>query len=81
MTAAAKPSTGRWPAYYTVVLLCFAAVFISYIDRTSISVASIAMKEQFGWTETVKGLVLSSFFVGLLPSPQPSDRSSPRGAS
>ena len=42
----------RWPPYYTVVVLCFAAVFISYLDRTNISVASIAMKDQFGWSET-----------------------------
>ena len=38
----------RWPPWYTVVFLCGAAVFISYIDRTNISVASISMKEQFG---------------------------------
>jgi ACS family sodium-dependent inorganic phosphate cotransporter len=48
------------------VLLCFAAVFISYLDRTNISVASIAMQEQFGWTETTKGIVLSSFFAGYI---------------
>jgi ACS family sodium-dependent inorganic phosphate cotransporter len=41
-------------------------VFISYIDRTNISVASIAMQEQFHWTETIKGRVLSSFFVGYI---------------
>ena len=64
---AAQPRSSRgWPAWYTVVLLCGAAVFISYIDRTNISVASIPMKEQFGWTETTKGYVLSSFFVGYL---------------
>ncbi|MFN8570789.1 MAG: MFS transporter [Gemmatimonadaceae bacterium] len=56
----------RWPPYYTVVLLCFAAVFISYLDRTNISVASIAMQEEFGWSETTKGFVLSSFFIGYL---------------
>ncbi len=67
MTTAANPSAGRrWPAYYTVVALCFAAVFISYLDRTNISVASIPMKEQFGWTETTKGVVLSSFFIGYI---------------
>jgi ACS family sodium-dependent inorganic phosphate cotransporter len=55
-----------WPAYYTVVLLLFAAVFISYLDRTNISVAAIAMQEEFGWNETEKGGVLSSFFVGYL---------------
>jgi MFS transporter, ACS family, solute carrier family 17 (sodium-dependent inorganic phosphate cotransporter), other len=55
-----------WPRYYTVVLLLFAAVFISYIDRTNISVAAIAMKDDLGWTETQKGVVLSAFFVGYL---------------
>jgi ACS family sodium-dependent inorganic phosphate cotransporter len=60
------PPSRAWPAYHTVVLFLFAAVFISYIDRTNISVASIAMQEQFGWTETTKGVVLSSFFAGYL---------------
>jgi len=56
----------RWRSWHTVVLLCCAATFISYIDRTNISVASIAMKEQFAWTETTKGFVLSSFFIGYM---------------
>jgi len=56
----------RWPSWYTVVLLCCAAIFIAYLDRTNISVAAIPMKEQFGWSETTKGIVLSSFFVGYL---------------
>jgi hypothetical protein len=38
----------RWPVYYTVVLLLCAAVFISYIDRTNISIGAIAMKTQLG---------------------------------
>jgi ACS family sodium-dependent inorganic phosphate cotransporter len=46
-------------------LLC-AASFISYIDRTNISVGSIAMQAQLGWNETQKGIVLSAFFVGYL---------------
>jgi ACS family sodium-dependent inorganic phosphate cotransporter len=41
-------------------------VFISYIDRTNISVAAIAMQAQFQWDETTKGYVLSSFFVGYM---------------
>ena len=55
-----------WPKRYTLVSLCFCAAFICYIDRVNISVAAIPMKEAFGWSETVKGLVLSSFFVGYL---------------
>src|SRR5262249_40016748 len=56
----------RWPARYTLVGLCFGAVFVCYIDRVSISVAVIAMQASFGWSETLKGLVLSSFFIGYL---------------
>jgi len=55
-----------WPRYYTVALLLFAAMFISYIDRSNISVAAIAMKSDLGWTETDKGMVLSAFFVGYM---------------
>lgn len=58
--------TQRWPARYTLVGLCFGATFVCYIDRVSISVAVIAMQAQFGWSETIKGLVLSSFFIGYL---------------
>lgn len=55
-----------WPKRYTLVGACFCAAFICYIDRVNISVAAIAMTEEFGWSETIKGLVLSSFFVGYL---------------
>ena len=61
-----KSLATRWPAHFTVVLLLCAATFISYIDRTNISVGAIAMQAQFAWTETQKGLVLSSFFVGYI---------------
>jgi ACS family sodium-dependent inorganic phosphate cotransporter len=55
-----------WQRRYTIVLLCVLASLISYIDRVNISVAAIAMQEQFGWSETTKGLVLSAFFVGYM---------------
>ena len=61
-----RAATRRTPVWYNVVLLCGAAVLISYLDRTNISVAAIPMQAQFGWTETAKGWVLSSFFVGYL---------------
>jgi len=56
----------RWPSHFTVLLLLCAATFISYIDRSNISVGAIAMQARFGWSETQKGLVLSSFFVGYI---------------
>lgn len=59
-------SPRRWPGYYLVVVLLTAAVFISYIDRTTISVSAIAMQAQLGWSETDKGLVLSAFYAGYI---------------
>jgi ACS family sodium-dependent inorganic phosphate cotransporter len=56
----------NWPKRYTVVGLCFLAAFVCYIDRVNISVAVLAMQDEFGWTETTKGLVLSAFFVGYM---------------
>ena len=46
--------------------MCSCAVFVCYIDRVNISVAVIAMQEAFGWSETTKGWVLSSFFIGYM---------------
>ncbi len=63
MTGAASAGI---PKRAIVVALCFVATFICYIDRVSISVAVIPMAEQFHWSGTTKGLVLSSFFVGYM---------------
>ncbi len=63
---AAAATTGGWQRRYTIVGLCVLAVFVCYIDRVNISVAVIAMQEDFGWSETTKGLVLSSFFIGYM---------------
>jgi Sugar phosphate permease len=54
----------RWQKRHTVMLLCFMAAFICYMDRVSISIAVVAMQEQYGYSETTKGLILSSFFLG-----------------
>jgi MFS transporter, ACS family, solute carrier family 17 (sodium-dependent inorganic phosphate cotransporter), other len=61
----AAVSTG-WQQRYNIVGLCVLAVFICYIDRVNISVAAIAMQEDLGWSNSTKGLVLSSFFVGYM---------------
>ncbi|MFO1394618.1 MAG: ACS family MFS transporter [Steroidobacteraceae bacterium] len=57
---------GGWPRRWSIVALCFLACFIAYTDRVNISVAAVAMREELGWTQTEKGLVLSSFFVGYM---------------
>ena len=62
----ASAGIGRWRQRHSVVALSFLACTLAYTDRVNIAVAAVAMKEQFGWTQTEKGLVLSSFFVGYL---------------
>lgn len=65
-TTKIERTAARWPARHTLLTLCFLAAFICYIDRVNISVAVLAMQERFGWSETVKGFVLSSFFFGYM---------------
>ena len=55
-----------WPRRYTIVLLCFFGLLIAYTDRVNISIAAIDMQQSLGWTDTTKGLVLSSFFIGYI---------------
>ena len=65
--ATAEAATARyWPRRFTLVGFCFLGTFICYIDRVNISVASIAMAADLGWSETLKGFILSSFFIGYL---------------
>lgn len=63
---------GRLHLHDVLVWLAFLAACLAYTDRVNISVAAIAMQQQFGWSQTEKGFVLSSFFIGymvcLLPS-------------
>ncbi len=66
MTTETLSTSGGWQRRYSIVTLCVLAVFVCYIDRVNISVAVIAMQEEFGWSESTKGLVLSSFFIGYM---------------
>ena len=64
--ATTLPLSQYWPRRYNLVCLCFLSTFICYIDRVYISVAIIPMAEEFGWDQTTRGIVLSSFFYGYL---------------
>jgi ACS family sodium-dependent inorganic phosphate cotransporter len=66
--ARANPASAiaAWPRRQVLVALTFLGCVIAYTDRVNISVAAVAMKEHFGWTQTEKGLVLSSFFFGYM---------------
>ncbi len=63
--SAAAPAA-HWPRRQLVIGLSALACFIAYTDRVNISVAAIAMQQQFGWSETQKGFVLSAFFIGYM---------------
>jgi hypothetical protein len=52
-----------WGRRHALLAMCFLAMFIAYTDRVNISVASVAMREQLGWTQTVKGIVLTNYFA------------------
>lgn len=54
------------PKRYVLVGMCFLATSVCYVDRVNISVAVIPMAEQFHWSATTKGAVLTSFFIGYL---------------
>lgn len=67
-TATAVPERGlkRVPKRVIVVAMCFVAMVICYLDRVSMSTAVVPMAEQYGWSNTTKGWVLSSFFIGYM---------------
>jgi ACS family sodium-dependent inorganic phosphate cotransporter len=56
----------QWRQRYSLVCLCFFAVFVCYIDRVNISVAIIPMAEQYGWGPGTQGWILSCFYFGYM---------------
>ena len=47
-----------------MVIMTVLAVYICFIDRVAISIASIPMAEQWNWSPTIQGAVMSAFFLG-----------------
>ena len=66
MAEAAVDKGGFWKTRYSIILMCFAATFVCYIDRVNISVAIIPMAEEFKWDLETQGIILSSFYVGYM---------------
>lgn len=60
------PHGRRWLRRDLLIGLTFLAACLAYTDRVNISVAALAMQQQFGWSQTEKGFVLSSFFIGYM---------------
>ena len=70
-TVAATGVVSARPQRTALIALCFAAVFICYVDRVNISLAIVAMTREFGWNKTTSGFVMSSFFIGYLVTQVP----------
>jgi ACS family sodium-dependent inorganic phosphate cotransporter len=60
------PPVSRVPRRHVLVGMAVLATVVGYTDRVNLSVAAVAMKEQLGWSQTQKGLVLSAFFAGYM---------------
>jgi len=58
------PQDDSAPDWRLVVGLSAAVSLICSIDRASISVAIVPMAEQYGWSDSAKGAISSSFFAG-----------------
>ena len=63
------------PRRYIILLMLFLGVVVAYGLRVCISIAAapvsmvglgppISIYNEFGWTDTIKGIVLSAFFYG-----------------
>ncbi len=48
------------------MVLLLVALLLCYVDRVLISIAGIEMQKELGWSDTDKGLIFSTFFVGYL---------------
>lgn len=60
------PSGKRWrlEPRYQIVLVCFLATFVAYVERVGFSIAFTAMAKTAEIDESVKGTVLSAFYWG-----------------
>lgn len=47
-----------------IIILCFCASILCFLDRVNISVAAPFIMLHYGWNETQMGIVFSAFFAG-----------------
>eukprot|EP00958_Prasinococcus_capsulatus_P003387 scaffold307_cov390-Prasinococcus_capsulatus_cf.AAC.4 len=62
----AQVEDGQWQRRYSVVGMCFTAFVLCNIDRVNLAIAILPMSEEFGWADSTKGVINSSFFWGYL---------------
>lgn len=55
------------PERWVMVILCAICCFINYADRVNMSVAVLAIGEEYGYNKREQGVIMSAFFLGYLP--------------
>lgn len=53
------------PHRWRMIFLLASGIAINYTLRVNVSVAAVTMEEALNWSERQKGLVLSSFYIGI----------------
>ena len=53
-----------FPRRWQMICMLASGTCLAYTLRVNISVAAVEMQESLNWTETEKGLVFSSFYIG-----------------
>ncbi|EGG23483.1 hypothetical protein DFA_05616 [Cavenderia fasciculata] len=63
---AGSPPKYYIPRRFILIALGFLGITCCYILRVTISVASIPMQKELGWTNSFKGVLLAGFFMGYI---------------
>ncbi|KAF1048350.1 MFS transporter [Xylophilus sp.] len=63
LNAAAAPQRGERAtrSRYLIMVMLFITVVINYLDRSNLSIAATALRDEFGLTTVQEGLILSAF--------------------
>ncbi|OAT86334.1 MFS transporter [Desulfotomaculum copahuensis] len=59
-----KKTVGNTKVRWNVMFLAFLGIFIAYMDRVNLSVATPSIMKEFGWNTAQFGVILSAFFIG-----------------
>ena len=79
---AGKPLKNLSTNLLKIIILCFCASILCFLDRVNISVAAHFIMAHYGWNETQMGIIFSAFFAGyvifMIPGGVLADRYGPK---
>ena len=70
-----EPATTCIPPRWRMIFLLASGIAINYSLRVNVSVAAVKMEDALGWSQSQKGLLFSSFYIGYAIGQMPSGRS------